>query len=264
MNLDNRIEYVATDAKRETIPYVLMTDRGGRVSEFVVSGTSAEQIAAGTRRTMDCVDCHWPAHTFFPSPERAVDSEMAQGGIPRELPFARREAVAALSAQYPDRAKARDAIARRLRDFYRGQAAADSRLVERAAASQDVWARNVFPAMNVSWGTYLSDKGHIDAPGCFRCHDDEHKTCDGRVISQDCELCHSIEWGSESRDACHGADRRGTDSAPTLGLTRKYPNGGLSRVIKMPIAKMSDGAMQPLNISYGELAALAADVTELK
>jgi NapC/NirT cytochrome c family protein len=195
MNLDNRIEYVATDAKRETIPYIRMTDRDGRVSEFVVAGASAEQIAAGTRRTMDCVDCHnRPAHTFFPSPERAVDSEIAQGKIPRELPFARREAVAALSVRYPDRAKALDAIARRLRDFYRGQEGADSRLVERAvAASQDVWARNVFPAMNVTWGTYLSDTGHIDAPGCFRCHDDEHKTSDGRVLGQDCELCHSIE-----------------------------------------------------------------------
>jgi hypothetical protein len=102
--------------------------------------------------------------------------------------------VAALSANYPDRAKALDAIARRLRDFYRGQEGVESRLVERAVtASQDVWARNVFPAMNVTWGTYLSDTGHIDAPGCFRCHDDEHKTSDGRVISQDCELCHSIE-----------------------------------------------------------------------
>ena len=29
--------------------------------------------------------------------------------------------------------------------------------------------------------------------GCFRCHDDLHKTRDGRAISQDCELCYSIE-----------------------------------------------------------------------
>jgi hypothetical protein len=30
----------------------------------------------------------------------------------------------------------------------------------------------------------------VDSPGCFRCHDDEHKASDGRVIKQDCELCH--------------------------------------------------------------------------
>jgi hypothetical protein len=44
--------------------------------------------------------------------------------------------------------------------------------------------------MNVKWGTYPDNLGHNDSPGCFRCHDDEHKTKDGRVIKQDCEQCH--------------------------------------------------------------------------
>jgi hypothetical protein len=47
--------------------------------------------------------------------------------------------------------------------------------------------------MNVTWGTYPNQLGHVDAPGCFRCHDDEHKAADGSVIRQDCELCHSFE-----------------------------------------------------------------------
>jgi hypothetical protein len=68
------------------------------------------------------------------------------------------------------------------------------RMIDRAvAASQDVRACNVSPAMNVTWGTYTSSTGHVDAPGCFRGHDDEHKTSDGRVISQECELCHAFE-----------------------------------------------------------------------
>jgi len=46
--------------------------------------------------------------------------------------------------------------------------------------------------MNVTWGTYRNDIGHVDSPGCFRCHDDSHQTTDGKVIAQDCELCHSI------------------------------------------------------------------------
>jgi len=194
MNLDNQIEYVATDAKRETIPYVRMTDRDGRVSEYIVDGASPE-VASAPRRRMDCVDCHnRPAHTLFASPERAVDAGIASGRLPRELPFLRREAVAALAASYPDRATGLDAIARRLGDFYRQQGGVDNRLVERAVvASQDLWSRNVFPAMQVSWGTYPNFLGHVDAPGCFRCHDDEHKTKDGRAIRQDCELCHTIQ-----------------------------------------------------------------------
>jgi len=34
--------------------------------------------------------------------------------------------------------------------------------------------------------------------------------------------------------------------------------------MKMPTAKISDGALQPLNISYGDLAALTAYVTGLR
>ena len=144
---------------------------------------------------MDCTDCHnRPAHTFFYTPERAIDTAIAQGRIPRALPFVRREAAAAVTGEYGDRATALEAIARRLKEFYAAHGGADARLVDRAiVATQDVWARNVFPAMKVKWGTYPNHKGHVDTQGCFRCHDDSHKATDGKVISQDCELCHSIE-----------------------------------------------------------------------
>ena len=66
--------------------------------------------------------------------------------------------------------------------------------VERAVAgAQKVFQRNVFPEMNVQFGTYPNNIGHMDFPGCFRCHDDSHKTSDGKTISQDCETCHAIE-----------------------------------------------------------------------
>ena len=193
MNLDNVVEYVTTDAKRETIPYVRLRDRNGTVREYVVDGTTSEKLAAGERRRMDCMDCHnRPAHTFAFTPERAVNDAMAQGRIPRDLPFVRREALAAVTEEYPDRRAGLERIASRLRDHYRNQSSVDSRLVEHAiAGTQDVWARNVFPAMNVTWGTYPNHMGHIDTPGCFRCHDDEHKSKDGRVIRQDCALCHN-------------------------------------------------------------------------
>ena len=195
MNLDNQVEYVATDAARQTIPYVRLTDRDGRVREYVVEGTTEAALAGGTRRRMDCMDCHnRPAHTFYATPERAVDAAIAQGRIPRELAFARREAVTAVSAVYADRTAALDGMARRLQEFYAGRTGTDARLVARAVvATQDVWSRNVFPAMKVTWGTYPNYLGHVDSPGCFRCHDDEHKAADGSVIRQDCELCHSFE-----------------------------------------------------------------------
>jgi hypothetical protein len=45
----------------------------------------------------------------------------------------------------------------------------------------------------VQFGTYASNIGHIDFPGCFRCHDGNHKTQDGKEIGQDCDTCHTVE-----------------------------------------------------------------------
>ena len=193
MNLDNEIDYITTDPKRGVIPYVRLRARDGTVREYTMPGTTPEQLANGERRRMDCLDCHSrPAHAFSATAERALNEAIAQNRISRELPFVRREALAALTPEYPDKQAALQAIAARLRDHYRKYPSLDAAAVDRAiAGTQDVWARNVFPAMKVTWGTYPSHIGHIDTPGCFRCHDDSHKTTDGKVISQDCELCHS-------------------------------------------------------------------------
>ena len=191
MNIDNVVEFVATAP--ETIPYVRVTDRQGRVREFVAKGATAGQYASAPKQRMDCMDCHnRPAHTMYFTPERAVDAAIAQGRIPRTLPFARREAVAAVKADYASRDAALSAIDRRLRGFYSSHTAADPRQITQTIAGvQQVWSENVFPLMNVKWGTYPNNVGHVDSAGCFRCHDDEKQAADGTVIKQDCELCHT-------------------------------------------------------------------------
>ena len=44
MNLDNQIEYIATDAARGAIPYVKFTGRDGSVREYRVEGTTEAQL----------------------------------------------------------------------------------------------------------------------------------------------------------------------------------------------------------------------------
>ena len=192
MNIDNKVEYIATDSQRQTIPWVRLTDRTGRITEFTMPGTTPEQLQAGERRTMDCLDCHnRPAHTFEPSVERAVDNAIASGDLPRSLPFARREAVAALKGEYASSADASRQIDERLRRFYLAQSN-DPALARTIAVVRDLYGRNVFPAMNVKWASYPNHIGHVFFNGCFRCHDDNHKSSDGRVIKQDCESCHAM------------------------------------------------------------------------
>jgi hypothetical protein len=199
MNVANEIEYIATDKARQVIPYVRMKDRQGVVREFVVDGVTPEQLAKGERRRMDCMDCHnHPSHSVAATPERAVNERMARGEIPTALPFIHREAVKALKATYPSQEVAAGEISRALRNFYQTSQpeASATRLadVERAVLSvQDIYRRNVFPDMNVRFGTYPNNVGHIDFPGCFRCHDENHKSKDGKTIGQDCETCHAIE-----------------------------------------------------------------------
>jgi hypothetical protein len=189
------IEYVMVDDARQSIPLVRVRNATGEIVEFTADGTTVEQIARGTRRHMDCLDCHnRPAHTFAFTPQRGVDQAIAQGRLPRELPFVRREAIAAVSGEYSDRFAALTAIATRLNGFYKSRPGTDAALVARAVTStQEVWARNVFPAMRVTFGTYPNHLGHVDTAGCFRCHDDGHRSANGNVISQDCELCHTIQ-----------------------------------------------------------------------
>lgn len=199
MNVANVIEYIATDDKRQVIPWVRMTDRLGNVREYVAEGVTPEELAKGERRTMDCIDCHnRPSHPFDPSADKAVNRALAMGVIPRSVPFIKREAVAALTGTYRSHQEADDQIAQKLREFYRinynSFYMGRRQDVEKAVAgTQQIYKRNVFPEMNVTWGTYPNNIGHMDFPGCFRCHDENHKTKEGRTIGQDCALCHDIQ-----------------------------------------------------------------------
>jgi hypothetical protein len=188
----NRIEYVATGTDRQTIIYIKATDAKGQVKEYRAADVTDEAIASGVHRTMDCVDCHnTVGHPISPTAERMVDRAIATGGVSSKLPFVRREGVRLVSASYPSQDEAATAIDRGLRDFYTKQSGADPQAVSRASAAlQDVYRRNVFPSMKVTWGSYPENRVHIASPGCVRCHDDEHKAKDGSTINGDCEYCH--------------------------------------------------------------------------
>jgi hypothetical protein len=191
-NPANRVEYVATDATRETIPYVKVTDAKGQVKEFRAADTTDQMIRDGQRRTMDCTDCHnTVGHPISPTPEKALDQAIAAGRVSRDLPFAKREGVRVVKASYPSQEEGLRAIVQELRGFYQSQASIDQqKLAQTIAGVQDVYRRNVFPTMKVTFGAYPTNRGHMTSTGCFRCHDSSHTAADGSTISGDCEYCH--------------------------------------------------------------------------
>lgn len=186
-----RIEYVTTDSERQTIPYVKVTDAKGVVREYTAEGTRPEQLAAGERRIMDCIDCHnVVAHRVMATPERAVDAAIAIGKLDRGLPFIRREGVRLVKAGYSSEDEALRAIAEGLRGFYSTRGAAHRSVDGAVATLQTVYRRNVSPTMKVTFGTYPDNLGHVTSSGCFRCHDGSHVAKDGSSINADCEYCH--------------------------------------------------------------------------
>jgi NapC/NirT cytochrome c family protein len=189
-----RVEYVATNADRQTIPYVRVTNADGLVKEYVATDAEGQTFDARPRRSMDCIDCHnTSGHPIAPTAERAIDRAIATGRASRDLAYARREGLRLVKASYPSQDAAARAIDEGLRRFYasRGTSHDQQAVARTVAAFQDVYRRNVFPEMKVTFGTYPDNRGHITSTGCFRCHDDSHMAKDGSTISADCEYCHT-------------------------------------------------------------------------
>jgi len=195
----SQIRYISIDDKRQVIPVVSYTDAAGKTTEYISTDIKAtrQQLDAGEHRAMDCVDCHnRPTHAFE-LPEPAVNKQMAAGFVSPELPFIRKKAIEVLKAEYPDRETAKRQIIETLTAFYRTSYATiyNSRrsLVQQSAESvADIYLRNIFPAMKMTWGVHPNNLGHNDFPGCFRCHDGSHTSVDGQTIPNECTTCHNL------------------------------------------------------------------------
>ncbi|HET8774158.1 MAG TPA: NapC/NirT family cytochrome c [Thermoanaerobaculia bacterium] len=200
MNIENEVTYVATDPKRQVIPWVRMRNRHtGVVTEYRAEDAKLTdaQLAAAAKRTMDCVDCHNRPTHIYRSPDRAVDTALRAGRIDRTLPFIKQQAVAALAKDYASTGEAVSAIRADLTAFYRDNhpavfTAKQKEIASAAAVLQQTFRTTRFPEMKVDWRTHPDNVGHMATLGCFRCHDDQHVSRDGKRISKDCDLCHTV------------------------------------------------------------------------
>jgi hypothetical protein len=50
--------------------------------------------------------------------------------------------------------------------------------------------------MRTDWQTHPNNIGHLYFAGCFRCHDGEHVSKTGKVITNDCNVCHTTLFDS--------------------------------------------------------------------
>lgn len=191
------IEYIATDSTRTTIPWVERQNSDGSMTVFTSSALKGAE-PKGERRVMDCIDCHNRAAHTFVTPEDAINRAMADGAISPTLPFVHKEGLALLKATYSSQEEASAQIPAQLESFYRSSYpdVLSGKAAQLKAAGDELvllYNQNVFPYMKVTWGTHPNHIGHMDYPGCFRCHDGDHSTKDGATaITQDCAACHNL------------------------------------------------------------------------
>ncbi|HEY9012158.1 MAG TPA: cytochrome c3 family protein, partial [Devosia sp.] len=85
------------------------------------------------------------------------------------------------------------------------------------AETQRIYAESVFPERKADWRVYPNNIGHKDWAGCFRCHDDKHKTEKGETVrASDCTSCHTIIAQGKGEELA---------SISVTGLEFKHPGG---------------------------------------
>ncbi len=189
INFANKVEYYASDAQRQVIPWVRVTHGDGTTTTYHSPDYTGDPGPATIRR-MDCLDCHnRPAHRYRP-PTESVDVALRDGRISPGVPWIKSNLVALLSTPYPSEARAIQEISDHIRGIYK-----DRPEVERiVSVARNIYSESFFPEMKADWRAYPENIGHKNWPGCFRCHDGEHKTSDGQrtIGGSDCSSCHII------------------------------------------------------------------------
>ena len=98
---------------------------------------------------------------------------------------------------FSDRDSGKTFIEESIREFYNSNypeiVASKPRLIDQAIDGfLTGYSKNIFPEMKANWDAYPNHVGHSEFNGCFRCHNGNHESEDGQVISRDCNLCHTI------------------------------------------------------------------------
>jgi len=194
------IEYISESDKRESIKYVKYTNKSTGVITIYRNKENPitdSLISVSEPRTMDCIDCHnRPSHNYK-SPPVYFDKVMVSETGSQNIPFFKKVTMGILKDTFSDRDTALMKINEGITNFYKSDYSdfylKNKDLINNSITSvQKAYSQNTFPEMKVSYDFYPEHIGHLESDGCFRCHNGTFKADNGRVITRDCNLCHTI------------------------------------------------------------------------
>ena len=205
-HVENKVQFYSTDELGQSIPYIRVTNDDGSIDEYVDVEASFDlsTLDENSLRAMDCITCHNRITHNIYTPEQSVNNAIARNVISPDIPYIRQLAVDVLNKDYSSQEQALESIASldqyyqdNFPDFY---ATGQRKVLDAVDELQKIYNDSVFMEQEVDWNTHPNNVGHMDSPGCFRCHDGKHLNSNDEAIRLECNLCHSIPVVAEQQD----------------------------------------------------------------
>jgi len=205
-HIENPVYYYPVDGEEQNIPYVKVVQDDGSTNEYVdiEAGFDPAAMDETKLKQMDCITCHNRITHHIYTPEESMDNALSLGKISTDIPEIRERGVNALRGAYTTQTQALDAIAQldayyqsSFPDYYADNSA---RIAEAITEIQQIYNESVYLDQKVDWDSHPSNVGHINSPGCFRCHDGKHLDGAQQAIRLECNLCHSIPVIADQQD----------------------------------------------------------------
>jgi hypothetical protein len=116
------------------------------------------------------------------------------------LPYLKRQGMQALDPVNPSLDSAYAKV-EQLTDFYKSNypavyAQKQQSISQAIDVLKEVARLTTFPNMKVTWDSYANDLGHMQSPGCFRCHGKlvaGSGPTSGQPIDAGCQTCHFFQ-----------------------------------------------------------------------
>ncbi len=205
-HIQNPVYYYPEGEEEQTIPYVKVVQDDGSSVEYVdlEAEFDASAIDQSQLKQMDCITCHNRITHRIYTPEESIDNALTLGKISAQVPGIRQKGIEVLRGEYTSQEQALNAIAELNKyyqnvfpKYYSGNA---DEVAQAVTVLQEIYTNSVFIEQKVDWDSHPNNVGHINSPGCFRCHDGKHLNSEDEAIRLECNLCHSIPVVAGSQD----------------------------------------------------------------
>ena len=205
-HIENPVYYYPIGSEEQEIPYIKVVQEDGSEVEYidVESDFDKSTIDETKLKQMDCITCHNRITHRIYTPEESMDNALSIGKISEDIPGIWDIGVKVLRGEYISQEQALDSIAQ-LDSYYQNTfpdyyAEHSSDIADAITEIQNIYIESVYLEQKVDWDSHPNNVGHINSPGCFRCHDGQHLNADQQAIRLECNLCHSVPVVANQQD----------------------------------------------------------------